>query len=314
MKAKVALMVLFLGIMGIVNAIQSENIVLVDTLYAELSLTNSIFHNMLTDTYMYVPNYTSLEIRYGRNSFGNPGIVEARGVVSFHIPPLPMGYNVQSTIFQANCEWYWDNSNEDIWPHYYSTPYQVLLDHIQFDSISPAVFGQNALSPNVAVLQDSAYIGWVTTDVTNSYVDDVQQSRTYSQYRLHFPLGYDVVGYEADYIRYGRLDWGTPKLIITYQKNVSNSDDISPPVSSLIKRLYPLPVRGVLHIELEDKYYNAASIYLYDLKGRLVELYDDLNFQNDPIQFQLPDCPSGIYYMKVESGLKKEIRRITILK
>ncbi|MCB5259018.1 MAG: T9SS type A sorting domain-containing protein [Candidatus Cloacimonetes bacterium] len=53
---------------------------------------------------------------------------------------------------------------------------------------------------------------------------------------------------------------------------------------------------------------------MYDLKGRLVELYDDLNFQNDPIQFQLPDCPSGIYFLQVESGLKKEIRRITILK
>jgi len=314
MKAKVALMVIFLGMLGIVNAIQSEGIVLVDTLYAELSLTNSIFHNMETDTYMYFPNYTSLEIRYGRNGFGDPGIVEARAFVTFPIGSVPLGYHIHSAEISQYCEYYLNNSEDLIWPTYYSNPYQVMIDHIQFDSFLPSVFGQNALASNVAMLQDSGYIGWIGTDVTNSYLDDIQQERTHSQYRLHFPPGNDVVGYQADLVSYSRGPISPPKLIITYQKDVSNSDDVSPPVSSLIKRLYPLPMRGILNIELEDKYNIAASIYLYDLKGRLVELYDDLNFQNDPIQLQLPDCPSGIYYMKVESGLKKEIRRITILK
>ena len=46
----------------------------------------------------------------------------------------------------------------------------------------------------------------------------------------------------------------------------------------------------------------------------LVEHYDDFNYQNDSIQLQLPDCPSGIYLLKVESGQKSDIRRITILK
>ncbi len=313
MRARLTVMLVFTILLGWLNAAQNDEAVLVDTLYAELSLTNSIFHNMLTDTYMLYPNYTSLEIRYGRDAFDNPGIVEARGVASFQVNPLPVGYHVTSAELQAYCYWYLDNSSDWVWPHYYSTPYQVMIDHLQFDTILPAVFGQNALSPNVAVLQDSAYIGWVGTDVTNSYIDDIHQSRTYSQYRLHFPTGYDVSGYQADLVAYARGQ-GHPRLIVTYQKDVSNSDDVSPHVSSLIKRLYPLPVRGVLHIELEDKYNIAASIYLYDLKGRLVELYDDLNYQNDPIHFQLPECPSGIYFLKVESGLKKEVRRITILK
>jgi len=307
-------MVLFLGIMGIVNAIQSENIVLVDTLYAELSLTNSIFHNMQTDSYIFLPNCTALEIRYGRNAFGDPGIVEARSVVTFQTSSVPMGYHIQSAEIGLYCERYLNNSEDWIWPFYYSTPYQVMIDHLQFESFSPAVFGQTALTPDIVVVQDSAYIGWIETDVTDYYLDDVQQSRAYSQYRLHFPPGYDVTGFQADLVQYGRLNWGTPKLVVTYQQDVSTSDEVSPPISNLIKRLYPLPVREVLHIELEDKYNIAASVYLYDLKGRLVELYDDLNFQNDPIQFQLPDCPSGIYFLKVESGLKKEIRRITILK
>lgn len=314
MKAKVALVVIFLGMLRIVNAVQNEGLVLVDTLYAELSLTNSIFYNMQTDTYMYYPHYTSLEIRYGRSGYGDPGILEGRGVVTFLVSSIPIGYHIQSAVFQAYCEWYWNNSSEWVWPLYYSTPYQVLVDHIQFDAILPSVFGQNALSPNVAVLQDSAYIGWVGTDVTSSYLDDLQQSRTYSQYRLHFPPEYDVSGYQVDLADYGRLDWGTPKLVITYQKDVSNSDDVSPSVSGIIKRLYPMPVFGVMNIELDDKYRNSARLYLYDLRGRLIAAYDKSNFYNNLVQLQLPECPSGIYFLKVEAGQKSEIRRITIIR
>lgn len=310
MKTKVALMVIFLGMLGIVNAVQNEGLVLVDTLYAERSLTNTIFHNMETGAYICYPNYPSLDIAYGRSGIVDTGILEGRGVISFLVNPIPVGYHVTNVELQAYCEWYMDNSEDLVWPHYYSTPYPVMIDHLQFDTILPVVFGQNALSPNVAVLQDRAYIGWVGTNLTNCYLDDIQQSRTYSQYRLHFPIGYDVSGYQVDLADY----WWNTKLIITYQKDVSISDEISPPVSNLIKQLYPLPVRGVLNIELEDKYNIAASIYLYDLKGRLVEHYDDFNFQNDSIQLQLPDCPSGIYLLKVESGQKSDIRRITILK
>lgn len=315
MKASVALMVIFLGMLGIVNAVQNEGLVLVDTLYAELSLTNSIFHNMETDTYMYFPNYNSLEIRYGRNAWGEPGIVEGRGVVTFQVNPIPEGYDLTRAEIQAYSYWYVDNTNDLIWPMFFSSPYPVQLDHIQFEAMLPTVFGQTPLSSNIAVLQDSAFIGWVGTDITSSYLDDIQQSRIYSQYRLHFPAGYDVLGFQIDMASYGRTDWGIPKLVVTYQQDVSNSDDVvSPPESVLIKRLYPLPVHEVLHVELEKKYRSTASVFLYDLKGRLVNFYDKLNFQNDPVQLHLSDYSSGIYFLKVEAEQKCEVKRITIIK
>ena len=311
MKTKTVLILLFVGMLGIAAATPKID-VKVDTLYAELALTNSIFHNMQTDTYMYYPNYSSLEIRFARSAWGDPGIIESRGVVTFPVCSVPIGYHIQRAEIHLYCFWYLNNSQDWIWPCYYSTPYHVMIDHMQFDSILPAVFGQTALTPNIAVVQDSAYIGWIGTDVTNCYLDDLQQSRTYSQYRLHFLEEYDVSGYQADLVQYGRGDWGTPIFIITYQQDVSNSDEVSPTVSSLVKRLYPLPARGVLNIELEDKHCNAASIYLYDLKGRLVYVYDKLNFNNDPVQLHLPDCSSGIYFLRVEAGQKSELKRITI--
>jgi len=314
MKAKVALIVILLGLTGIANANHNDDSVLVDTLYAVHSLTHSIYHNMETDDYMCYPNSSSLEILYGRSSFIGPGIIEARSIVTFQTTPVPEGYHIHSAEISLYCDWYWDNSHDWIWPHYYLTPYQVLIDHIQFESILPVVFGQAALAENVAVLQDSAHIGWVRTDVTESYLDDLQQSRSYSQYRLHFHPDYDVTGYQVDYVVYSRGPDSPPKLIVTYQNEVSNSDEAYTPESFLIKRLYPLPVHGILNIELEEKHRGTASLSLYDLKGRLVNSYDKLNFHNGPVQLQLPECPSGIYFIKVKAGRESEIRRISVIK
>jgi len=312
MPIKLIALCLFLCVLSSLSAAEGD-IEIVDTLYAELSLTNSIFHNIESDTYLYYPHYNSLEISYGRSSIVGPGMIEGRGVASFQIDPVPLGYHIQSVEFQSYCCWYWDNSDDTVWPHYYSTPYQVMIDHIQFDTILPEVFGQNTLSPNVAVLQDSAYIGWVGTDVTGSYLDDLQQSRTFSQYRLHFPPGYDVVGSEVDLADYARGP-GYPRLRVSYRKDVSNSDEISQPISNMIKGLYPMPVHGVLNIEIEERYRSTVSIYLYDLKGRIINVYDGIRFNQYPVQINLPDCSSGIYFLKVKAGEKSEIRRITIIK
>ena len=97
------------------------------------------------------------------------------------------------------------------------------FDHLQFATIAPEAFDQIPLASNVAILQDSEYIGWVGTDITSSYLDDIQQSRVYSQYRWHFPPGYDVSGYAIDWVEYSRGPVASPKLIITYHKTVPDA-------------------------------------------------------------------------------------------
>lgn len=75
-----------------------------------------------------------------------------------------------------------------------------------------------------------------------------------------------------------------------------------------------MPVFGVLNIELDDKYRNSARLNLYDLRGRHIATFDKLNNYNNPVQLQLPECPSGIYFLKVEANQKSEIRKITIIR
>lgn len=292
-----------------------DQFVLVDTVYVELAgLTGTIFHNMLDNTYVYYPNETSLSIGYGRSPWGNPGVREFRSFLTFQTRPVPREFNIHSAVLSLFCWYYLDNSEDLIWPHYYSTPYPVQVDHIQYASITPEVFNLQPLSANVAVLQDSAYIGWIGTDVTNSYIDDIQQLRTYSQYGLHFPPYYDVTGYAIDSVSYGRLDWGTPKLIITYHKQVSNSDDVLPIYVELIKQVYPLPAREVLNIDFTDKDNNDTSLLLYDLRGRLVHSESRVIKLNGKAQVPISEYPSGIYFLKVTDRHRSQMKKITIVK
>ncbi|MDZ4121506.1 MAG: T9SS type A sorting domain-containing protein, partial [Candidatus Cloacimonadaceae bacterium] len=288
--------------------------VIIDTLYAEYPLTNTIYYNMQTGVYRIFSNYTSLQISYGRSSWDDPGIQESRGFVTFTANPAPNGYYIQSAEIRAYCWWYVADSYSWTWPDYYATPYQVMLDHIEYDSFTPAVFGQTALESDIAVLQDSAYIGWLGTDVTGSYLDDIQQSRVYSQYRIRFPAGYDVSGYDADLVSYSRGPNAGPRLIVTYLKDVSNSDEVSPAITGLIKRMYPMPAHSVINIELDGKLNSTASVLVYDIKGRLVRVYRDLHIANDPLQLQLPDCPSGIYFIRVDNGTRSQVKKITLVR
>jgi len=291
-----------------------DELVLVDTVCAVIPLTNSIFYNMQTNAYSYFPNYATLEIRYGRNGWGDPGIIEVRAFATFQTQAIPHNYYIYRAELQFYCTYFFDNSDELVWPQYYSIPYQVLIDHIQFESFLPEIFGQQALSPNIAVLQDSAYIGWVGTDITNSYLEDIQQSRAYSQYRLHFPQGYDVSGYEVDMVYYGRGPEASPKLILTYHKTVSNNDAVLPVHSDLINGIYPQPSRDVLNIEFIDKNTSSIDLSLYDLKGRLVHSETDIPILNGTTQLHITDYPSGIYYLKVTDRHRCQTRKFTIMK
>jgi len=292
----------------------NDGFVIVDTVYADLPLTNTISYNMLDFTYGFNPNATALVVGYGRSPFGYPGIREFRSFLTFQTRPVPEGFNLHSAVLSTYCVWYIDNSKEFIWPHYYTTPYPVQVDHMQYASLAPGVFNRQPLAANVAVLQDNAYIGWIGTDVTDRYINDIQQSRTYSQYRLRFPPYYDVTGYAIDRVSYGRGDWATPKLIITYHKQVSNSDDVLPIHAKLIKQVYPLPAREVLNIDFTDKDNNDTSLLIYDLRGRLVHSETRVTKLNGIAQVPISEYPSGIYYLKVTDRHRSQMKKITIVK
>ena len=224
MKRFLLLVLILLGIIIQIHADRYES-VLVDTIYCEPnSMTGDIIYNMEYDYYCHYPNEPSLIIAYGTRPDIGPGVTECRSFVTFETKPVPNDYIISSATLHLYCCYYWDNNIENIWPQYYSTIYTVNIDHIQYETIASSVFDIGSLTPNVGVLQDSAYVGWVSSPVTESYLDDIEQSREYSQFRLRFPPGHDILLYQGDYVGYSNNPSShspsDPHLIVIYHKPV----------------------------------------------------------------------------------------------
>ncbi len=298
---------------------QEDDSVLVDTIYCEPnSMTGDIIYNMEYNDYYYFPNEPSLNIAYDQNSFLGLGVTECRSFITFETKPVPNNYLISNVILQLYCWYYWDNGIDLIWPHYYSTPYTVNIDHIQYQTIAPSVFDIESLTSNVGVLQDSAYVGWVSSLVTESYLDDIEQSREYSQFRLRFPPGHDIVGYSSDNVYYenspSSFSSFNPHLIVTYHKPVSNSQEVEPLQTQLIKLIYPQPSKNNFNIEFMDKDNKPINLSLYDLRGRLVHYKINVAKKNGIAKIPTLVYPSGIYFLKVKDGKRSQVKKITIIK
>ncbi len=318
MKRFLLLVLILLGIIIQIHADRYES-VLVDTIYCEPnSMTGDIIYNMEYDYYCHYPNEPSLIIAYGTRPDIGPGVTECRSFVTFETKPVPNDYIISSVMFRLKCGYYWDNDIEYVWPHYYSTPYSVIIDHIQYETLEPSVFDLEPLTSNVGVLQDSAYVGWVSSPVTESYLDDVEQSREYSQFRLRFPPGHDIIGYSTDLVVYNHApsSFGSfnPNLIVTYHKSVSNSQEVEPMQTQLIRQVYPQPSKNSVNIEFMDKDNKLINLSLYDLRGRLVHYKINVAKKNGIAKIPTLVYPSGIYFLKVKADNKSEVRKITILK
>jgi len=298
---------------------QDDDSVLVDTIYCEPNpMTGAIYYNMDFHDYYHFPNISFLDIGYAYAQFIGSGIFEFRSFITFETRPVPNNYIIASVTLQLYCCYYWDNGIDLVWPHYYTTPYTVNIDHIQYETIAPSVFDIESLTSNVGVLQDSAYVGWVSSLVSESYLDDIEQSREYSQFRLRFPPGHDIGLYEADYVAYANNPTSSnsydPHLIVTYHKTVSNSQDVESIPNQLIKQVYPQPSKNSVNIEFMGKENKPINLSLYDLRGRLVHSEINVAKKNGIAKIPTLDYPSGIYFLKVKANKKSEVRKITILK
>ncbi len=318
MKRHLLIFLILFSIILQLYAYRNES-VLVDTIYSEpIPMTGAIFHNMDMNTYYHFPNEPSLIIAYGDRSMIGNGIEESRSFITFETMPVPNDYTISSVMLRLKCEYYWDGNIDLIWPHYYSTPYSVIIDHIQFDTIAPSVFDNGSLTSNVGVLQNSAYVGWVSYPVTESYHNDIEQSREYSQFRLRFPPGYDTGSYETDVVAYSNNPTSphsyNPHLIVTYQKIVSNSHEVEPMQNQLIKQIYPQPCRNSFNIEFMEKNNKNISLSLYDLRGRLVYSENNLKSKKGYFRIQNLDYPSGIYFLNVKDRKRSQVKKITIIK
>lgn len=151
---------------------------------------------------------TTADIQAGRNN-----TLATRGFVSFPLNSIPSG----KTIDQATIRLY--QKSKDGSP--YVAGGNLMLDHLNYGStLDNSDYNIAAILASFTTLSTSATTGeWREADVTDRVRDDIANSRTNSQYRLHFStetIGGDVTG---DFAHFEAADTGSgtiPQLFIRY--------------------------------------------------------------------------------------------------
>jgi len=95
---------------------------------------------------------------------------------------------------------------------------------------------------------------------------------------------------------------------------VSTDPEINPDMFNLTH--YPNPIKIHTIISYSLKQNSPVTLEIYNLKGQLVEaLFEGNNQAGDhTVEWDCPDMPSGVYFMKMTAGNEESIRKMILLR
>jgi len=150
-----------------------------------------------------------IDIRSGRNVN-----LVTRGFVSFDITSIPSG----SVITEATLRLYQTKTTGSP----YTAGGSLKVDHLTYgDSLDSSDYGMAALSSGFTTLTSNGTVEWKDANVTERVKDDLTNSRSTSQFRIHFQTeltGGDVTG-DFAYFESAENSEGTgntPQLVVKY--------------------------------------------------------------------------------------------------
>ena len=97
---------------------------------------------------------------------------------------------------------------------------------------------------------------------------------------------------------------------------LSTDESTQFPTEFSINRIYPNPFNPVSTIHFTIETTGQTSLQIFNLKGQLIETLINENLEpgNRRIQWHPMNIPSGLYFVELKSGSKREIQKITFLK
>ncbi len=298
-------------------------IIIPDTLYSNNYLDGSIAYQYELNNYL---------INYGTGNAGGAGDgyniflfnwQYSRGFYTFSLDEIPYdstGFDLISATFQL-FQYFSTGNNENgvypIWDFPGGDTNYCYLDHIDYgnsldvsDWTAGDINDNQTLYPLYATVTTSPDTGFRNIDVTELVLDDINNLRQNSQFRIHFPIGTDYdpwldgVGFSG--IPYP-LMYRRPKLMIEYQtlSIYDNYNQNIEPEYFNIKNAYPNPFNSSITIEYQINKPDEYQLIVYDTKGRIIDILIS-NFHSNglkKVQWNGKtqagiNVPSGIYLLK----------------
>jgi len=174
-----------------------------------------------------------------------------RSYVSFELPQIPNGYEVDSVYIRLYQTFSAGNEQSGVFP-IWDVPggdtMFCIMDHIDYGNqldVSDWSKGDpgdpGTLHTNIGIISDSAEVGYRCLDITDYVLDDYNSSRDKSQYRIRFPIETDW-DYLAEWLCFvpGCANLEYAALIVLYFTLDNSIDDNPFPVDNNFS-VYPNP-------------------------------------------------------------------------
>ncbi|MFC1898290.1 T9SS type A sorting domain-containing protein [Candidatus Cloacimonadota bacterium] len=256
-----------------------------------------------------------------------------RSYLTFFLPEIPEDYHVDSAyvrIYQFESNGYnastGDHTDFPVWDVAGGDTIQCILSHIDYggeldvdDWAKGDVGNQFTYQNNVGTVTESGDVGYRYIDVSASVIQDYEFNRDKTQYRIAFQIDTDwedwpdLVGFMTSSGHpYEELK---PTLYITYSDEINSIEEQEIPVANkFLFNINPNPVKDRFNISFSRKDLDIEKLEIFNIKGQKVKNVSFSEFSNSNITLNCGTMPSGIYFVKVSSGIEVAVKKFLLIK
>jgi hypothetical protein len=251
------------------------------------------------------------------------------GYLSFEIPLIPEGFELQSATLRINYQ-SWSGNSEGGYPVFNiggGAIYPVgVLEHIDYgetfnsnDVIPSSIYGYYPLF-NQGTFEPQSLVSY---DISDCMISDILRDKTLNQYRLYLQ-GFSDWDIWDDYVVYSSFSsiYGIspPKIIYTLKDGTSNHDPSNPVLPPQLS-YYPNPFSEQCRILFKTPEAGSSNMKIYNTKGQLIRTHSgeykkagDHSFQWDGKDDNGKQVSGGIYLAVVEAGKNTARSKIIFMK
>jgi len=301
-------------------------IVHIPLLFAQESIIDSVFSSWQLDGEIFFRESTQqfeIHILGGEMFVGDTGWginpdpnSRSRGYISFELPEIPEGYSVDSVIVRMKQYHSYGNNELGVFP-IWDVPggdtMFCIMDHIDYgNSLDPGDWtagypgDPQTLHTNIGIISDNPEIGFRFMNITGYVIDDYENGRDKTQYRIRFHIETDW-DYWNDKIMFGQGagSIGDPIIYVYFNQNNGIAEN-EVGTAPYFVTVYPNPFKIAVKFNVDCVTRNKINkpLLIYNIKGQKIRelqicgkediIWDGKDFNNNIVS-------SGIYLLKIET-------------
>ena len=257
-----------------------------------------------------------------------------RSYISFELPQIPDGYEIDSVYVRLYQYYSMGNDVENLFP-IWDVPggdtMFCIMDHIDYGDeldVSDWTKGDpgdsGTLHTNIGIISDIGEDGYRYFDITPYVFDDYTNGRDKTQYRIRFPIetDWDYLYDQVNFLTSFNDPEHDPLIVIYFKSNSSIDDNTISNEDNIL--VYPNPFIGYTTIKFNSDISRKScstnnQIKIYNIKGKLVKCISaaQINWKGgeNKVIWDGRDkngniVSNGVYLIRIESKDVNFIKRV----